>query len=205
MGLTLHYSARLKESERLPELAAEVEDICLSLDWRYHDLDMTVEVPAAAMPLEPGDSDPKPVRLRGIFFTPPECETAFLTFTPSGRTSTPLQLNIAEDLCNVAPEMVYSIHVKTQYAGLDMHVALVTLLKYLEHKYFHPMEVLDEGNFWDTLDKDVLRAHFDDYWSLINIVKGALENEQWQLSDSPLKLTERIEQAIRRSLGKEGE
>ncbi|MEK7255096.1 MAG: hypothetical protein AAB316_10145 [Bacteroidota bacterium] len=201
MGLTLHYSARLRKPARLPELVAEVEDICRSLDWKSHSFDETIEVPAAAVPLEPGEGDPKPIRLQGIFFTPTKCETAFLTFTPSGRTSTPMNLEIAEDLAGITPEMVYSVHVKTQYAGLQTHVALVTLLKYLEKKYCYKMKVLDEGNFWKTLDQAVLKTRFNEYWSLINVVKEALEKEEWKVTDEPLKLALKMEEVIRRRLG----
>ena len=112
-----------------------------------------------------------------------------------------MHLKIADRLAGILPELVYSIHVKTQYAGLDTHVALVTLLKYLEEKYFHKMKVSDEGNFWNTLDKAVLQSRFDEYWSLINAVKRALEKEGWNVTDEPLKLTERMEDIIRRRLG----
>lgn len=39
MGLTLHYSARLRQMERLPELLDEVADICQSIQWSYRRLD----------------------------------------------------------------------------------------------------------------------------------------------------------------------
>jgi hypothetical protein len=200
MGLTLHYSARLRKLDRLPELVDEVEDICQSLQWQCQRMDETVKVPAAFVPKEPVEGDPKPIRLQGIFFTPPNCETVMLTFTPSGRTCSDIQLKIAETLYRIKPWLVYSLHVKTQFAGMDTHVALVTLLKYLEKKYFHKMQVTDEGGFWDTLDKGVLKASFDKYSHLLDIVKEALEKESWEATDSPLKLAERMEEVIRRRL-----
>jgi hypothetical protein len=200
MGLILHYSARIRNLKRLPELVDEVEDICQSLQWGFYRMDETVEVPAKFIPKEPVEGDPKLIRLRGIYFTPPNCETAFLTFTPSGRICTPMHLKIAETLYRIKPWLVYSMHVKTQFAGMDTHIALVTLLKYLEKKYFHKMRVSDEGNFWNTLDKAVLKARFDEYNHLLNIVKDALEKENWQATDSPLNLAERIEEVIRRRL-----
>ena len=35
MGLTIHYTIRLRDMARLPELVEEVEDICKSLKWGY--------------------------------------------------------------------------------------------------------------------------------------------------------------------------
>jgi hypothetical protein len=201
MGLTLHYSARLRKFDRLPELVDEVEDICQSLQWRCHRMDETVEVAAKFLPKEPVEGDPKLVRLQGIFFTPPDCETVMLAFTPSGRTCSPMHLEIAETLYRIKPWLVYCMHVKTQFAGMDTHVALVTLLKYLEKKYFHKMRVTDEGNFWNTLDKAVLKARFDEYNHFLAIVKEALEKEDWKAVDSPLKLAEQVEEVIRRRLG----
>ena len=164
-------------------------------------MDTTVDVPAAALPLEPVEGDPKKVRLKGIYFVPPECEAALLTFTPSGRTSGPSQLMAAEKLADLLPDQIYCIHVKTQYGGLDTHVALVTLLKYLEKKYFHKMDVEDEGNYWDTLDRAVLQERFDEYWSLIEAFKGALEKDGWEVTDEPLKLSGKIEGILKRRKG----
>ncbi len=35
MGLTIHYSARLKNRDLLPQFIEEVADICQSIGWEY--------------------------------------------------------------------------------------------------------------------------------------------------------------------------
>lgn len=199
MGLTLHYSATLRDINQLPDLVAEVEDICRSMNWPSQRVDLVEEVPAEAMPLEPGEGDVKHIRLQGILFTPPGCETVCLACTPSGRLSGPIQLRVAGRY--PSPDLVYCLHVKTQYAGEDTHVALVLLLKYLEKKYFRDMEVYDEGNYWDTLDKTVLSERFAEYRRLIDVVKTALEKESFQETDNSGTIANQIERIIRDRLG----
>lgn len=182
MGLTLHYSAKIKSMDMLPELVSEVEDICYSLKWDYFLYDKTILVPAIHLPLEPVESDPKQIHLLGICINPPEAETVFLTFTPSGRISGPIQLQIADQLSELLPDQIYCIHVKTQFAGEEIHITLVTLLKYLEKKYFSEMEVSDEGNYWNTLDKRILEERFNEYRRLIGSVRGALEKDGWKIT-----------------------
>ena len=92
MGLTLHYSARLRRPEQLPELCDEITDICESLHWPCRPVDMTFDAEPQYVPDESGDGKVKQVPLRGVVFTPPECETVSLTFTPTWRLSSAMNL-----------------------------------------------------------------------------------------------------------------
>ena len=173
------------------------------MSWPSHRVDDTVEVPAAAVPLEPGPEDPKAVHIQGILFTPPDCETVVIACTPTGRLSSPINLEAAP--LYPEPELVYSVHVKTQFAGPDTHAALVLLLKYLEKKYFRDMEVYDEGEYWDSLDKARLESQFRKYRSLINLVKSALEQEKRPAAGDAGKLADQIEALLRKRFGRSGE
>ena len=168
MGLTLHYTFRLRNNNQIPQLVEEVEDICQSLNWEATRWDKNIPVEAQYMPFE--EITDGTLRLQGIFFNPPGCETAVLTFTPQGWSACVTNLLTAEQIFEIDPKLVYCIHTKTQYAGVDIHVALVALLKYLEKKYFDAAytDVSDEGNYWDTLDKDVLHERFDVYNGIID-------------------------------------
>ena len=94
------------------------------------------------------------------------------------------------------PKLVYTIHTKTQRGGADMHIAIVKLLKYLEKKYFAEINVSDEGNYWKTMDKTILQERFDEYTQLIDSVKGALKKENWQITDAPFHLSDKIEDLL---------
>ena len=201
MGLTLHYSARLRRPELLPELSAEIADICNSLNWPCHIFDTTFDVEAQYIPGEPGEGPVKKVPLRGIVFTPPECETFSLTFTPTGRLSSAMNL-MAADLFD-DPEWVYHVHVKTQFAGPDEHIALVKLLKYLEKKYLDAVEVHDEGDYWETEDRTRLEKNFATLTHFINVVGDALENYKGSMPEdgNPRSLVDLIENILRKTLG----
>lgn len=202
MGLTIHYTFRLRDYNLLPQLEDEVEDICQSLGWKCRRFDDTFSVLGKAVPFELGEGEFKEIHLKGLYFTPKGCETAFLTFTQQGWTSSFLNLETAEMVYELDPKLVYSIHTKTQYAGEDIHIALVSLFKYLEKKYFDASQtkVTDEGNYWNTLDKTILHERFDDYWRLINAVKGALEKEDWKVADDPLQVVAQLEEILRKKL-----
>jgi hypothetical protein len=197
MGLTLHYSVRLRDMKRLPELVSEVEDICKTLKWDYYLFDDTFEVPAHTMPLESTEGDPKVIRLKGILFSPTECEPVFLTFTPDGWSSTFLNLQMPEQIAEIGTKLMYWVNVKTQYAGEDIHIALVHLLKYLEKKYFSHVEVDDEGNYWETMDKAVLHKRFGVYNGIMNMVASALETAEWTPTDNPNEIAKQLEDLLK--------
>jgi hypothetical protein len=48
--------------------------------------------------------------------------------------------------------------VKTQFAGPETHVRVIEVLREIE-PYFSDLEVLDEGEFWDTYSHELLREH----------------------------------------------
>ena len=201
MGLTLYYQGRIKDLRRIPELTTEVADICQSLDWTYHLIDDVETIAAQVVPWEPGEGDPKKVWLRGLFFTPPGCETAILVFSSSGRLFNLLRLQFADQ--DDDPEYLYMLHTKTQYAGEDVHIALVTLFKYLEKKYDLELKMSDEGNYWDTLDRSVLNERFEDYRSLIEAVGSALRNDRGPgpVDDRAGSLADWVERVLRERMG----
>lgn len=204
MGLTLHYSARLRRPELLPALNGEIADICQSLKWPCQICDEVFEVAAQYVPDEPGGGPVKSVRLQGVFFTPPECETFSLAFTPTGRLSSAMNLMAADIFSD--PEWVYHVHVKTQFAGPDVHIALVKLLKYLENKYLDAVEVTDEGDYWETEDRARLEKNFATLTHFINVVGDALENYRGPMPEdgSPQSLADLIEKILREKLGRAG-
>ena len=167
MGLTIHYSARLKSTDLLPQLIDEVADICQSMGWAYDTVDEIVEMTAVVTFTPPLD-DAKNVHLKGIVFHPPKCESVVLTFLSSGWTSSTLHLMVAEKYQKLdnepifkgLPKLVYTMHTKTQRGGSDTHIAIIQLFRYLEKKYFAKMNVSDEGNYWATSDKAVLQERF---------------------------------------------
>lgn len=203
MGLTIHYSARLKSFDLLPQLVEEVADICQSIGWEYDKADKIVKMKEDVTFTPPLD-DNKNIHLQGIMFHPPNCESVIFTFLSSGWTSSYIHLMGAkkyqtidsEPIFKGFPKLVYMMHTKTQRGGPDTHIAIIKLFKYLEKKYFAEMTVSDEGNYWETSDAQVLQERFDEYTDLINSVKGALEKDGWVVTHEPFPLTKKMDDLL---------
>ncbi len=203
MGLSIHYAARLKRRDILPAFVEEVADICKSMGWEYDEVDEIVEITDDVMFTPPLD-DHKHIHLEGILFHPPNCESVIFTFLSSGWTSSFLHLTVAakyqkldnEPLFEGLPQLAYMMHTKTQYSGVDVHISIVKMFKYLEKKYFSEMQVSDEGNYWETSDPQILQERFNHYTDLIHSVKGALEKDGWNITDGPFPVTKRLDDLL---------
>ena len=61
-------------------------------------------------------------------------------------------------------------------AGIEIHKLLIKLFKYLDKKYQLSLNVIDEGNYWETDDEEVLKEQFRIYNSLIENFALAIES-----------------------------
>jgi len=165
MGVTIHYGGRLRDTAGLPDLVQELQVACGRLGWPYrlvdervvgvaehhtynHDPDDTVHVTVETTPLDD--------RWRGVVIHPPGCETLFLTFNRKGEL-------IVYDAPWGEPDSPGRYHartyvwVKTQFSDPDIHIAVCSLLRIVE-KYAAEWEVTDEGDYWESGDRERLAA-----------------------------------------------
>jgi hypothetical protein len=94
------------------------------------------------------------------------------------------------------------ISVKTQFAGIEIHKALIKLFKRLEQAYFTEFEMIDEGDYWNTLDEEVLKKQFDKYSFLLEAVGRELENSRLEDNETEKPLADRLEQFLNEKFGK---
>lgn len=59
---------------------------------------------------------------------------------------------------------------KTQFAGLDIHVQIISLLKEIR-SHFIDLQVVDEGEYWDTQDKSLLQNCLDNFFDAVEKAK----------------------------------
>jgi hypothetical protein len=175
MGLSIHYNGQIKDTSLLPALVDEVKDICSILQWNYH--------------LYTND------RLKGISFSPPGSEPLFFTFSPNGGLYSPIQLQY-----NI--QSASGITVKTQFAGMDAHRAIIKLFKYLEAKYFSAFELHDEAGYWETGDEVVLRQQFSRYDFLLDAISDALQDFKGRKNETIESLADRLEKFLKERLRK---
>ena len=187
MGLTIHYSGSFNKDASLPEMIAEVRDIAEIYKWKYH-------IEEEQFPKNSLGKSGYSNKISGIHFTPPECETVMLSFLSNGRMSSSLHLKLYGNAKNEeTKQFLYMLWTKTQFAGVQTHMVIIHLLKYLSKKYFSEFTVEDEGHYWETGDEKVLEATFRQYIDLLDNVSTAIQN-------FPMKPGENIEEYFDRVL-----
>jgi len=152
MGVTIHYRGQINSKNDIDQFIVEVSDICKSMDWKYDILDEDWSVPSQldVEYLEEGVSLRGHAGLKGVSFTPhEECEPVRLTFDHTGQLNS--LMNIAFGLCDDMEGAPWNF-TKTQFAGVETHISVVKLLRYINKKYIDDLEVMDEGDYWTTND-----------------------------------------------------
>ena len=169
MGLSFHYSGRISKPELLPELIAEIQDIASVYKWKYF-------VFERAFPKNSFSNKGYNKNIYGINFPPTHCETISLCFLSNGRMSDFLNLKLygKSDIQN-EHEYLYMLSTKTQYAGIETHQFIIQLFRHLDKKYFSDFKMIDEGQYWETNDYEILKSNFKKYTNLINSFTSALE------------------------------
>lgn len=183
MGLAIHYSGYITEKEKIVSLVKEVTDICQSLDWQFHTF---------------GDDE-----IEGVSFAPQGSEPVFLTFNPAGRLLSPVSIltkDIYDDIL-VPKELYFTTSTKTEYAGVEAHIAIIKLLKYLSKKYLKDFTLDDEGYYWETNDEQLLRERFNEYRKLGDAVYNALKDLPASNSETAESLADRIERILKERFG----
>jgi len=198
MGLSIHYTGKIKDYALIDVMTAEVEDICKSMNWKYQVFDTTKSK------LKSGATPPvkyTPHDVKGISFTPEESETAFLTFLPDGILCCPAKLIYYDPATNDL--MIEMVHTKTQFAGPDTHIAILKLFHYLKEKYFESFELNDEGYYWEKWDEKVLLSQFATYNFILDKVASALADVKLAPGESVETLADRIEDILKKKFGNE--
>lgn len=136
MGVTIHYEGTLCGEHVLSSVFAQVRSTSSRLSWPL--IDISAESAVLERVINDEDCDYHG-RVRGLRLQPHEF-------------SEPLHIAFGDDL-------FMQDFCKTQFAGVDTHIAVVELLRAIAPS-FSDLSVYDEGEFWETGDKDLLRHHF---------------------------------------------
>jgi len=169
MGLSFHYSGSIAKPELLHELIEEIHDISNVYHWKYN-------VYERQFPEDSIFKSDYNDNIYGISFSPPNCETIFISFLSNGRISSPAHLSFfGKTKVQTESEYLYMISVKTQYSGVEIHQFIIQLFRYLSKKYFADFTLTDEGQYWETNDEAILRATFKKYTELMTGFTSAIE------------------------------
>ena len=147
MGITLHYSGNLRNYADIDPLIAETIDISKSMKWEYDIIEPKHDMP-----------------VKGIVIIPENCDPLWLTFHARGFICNPVLISF---MMEVDPKHITSkeaefwLCTRTQDAGFETHIKLISLLRYLGGKYLSRLEVHDDSEFWETNDEAICRRYFE--------------------------------------------
>jgi len=193
MGLSFHYSGSIAKPQLLPYLIEEVEEIVKVFKWKYTIFER--QFPEGNY----GKSDYND-EIYGICFTPPECETIFISFLSNGRMSNPHSLKLwGQSSTKQGQKFLYMLSVKTQFAGVAIHKIVIQLFSHLNKKYFVDFTMIDEGQYWETNDEELLKSTFRKYTDLLDDVTFAFENFPAQQNENLEGYLEKIFNMVKRN------
>lgn len=192
MGITIHFRGSLTDLDKINKLVSEIEDICKIMNWEFRVLDDDWCKPDDAQIIKDGDGIgiTGNLGLKGIGFKPhEECEWVDLYFdrnrTLSSITTRRLQLQDQSDTHNNNWNSV-----KTQFAPVKIHIAIIKLLRWLKEKYIHDLEVSDEGEYWDTDNPDLLHSHKETISMTMTSLEEKLNTTQFDIPDEQMSEAE---------------
>lgn len=199
MGITIYYKGTLTDIKRINDVTSEVKDICKIMKWKFKELDDDWSLPCD------GALDKKGkhlkitgnLGLKGIGFQPhKDSEWVDLYFDSKGIICTPLFKAMYAD----EPDKGVSFNgVKTQFAPVNTHIALVKLLRHLKNKYIHDLEVIDDGGYWETDNIEKLESARNSIFGAMDKLENALGTLSKKTAEilSPEEFVDHIENVFR--------
>lgn len=171
MGITIHYSGRVRDWNALTSLLTTAQLFCAERDWMFALYDDPLGV------MEDRDhDDPGYIEYDGPF--------RGMVIRPHGRCE-PVRLDF--DTSNdMTPAFT-----KTQFAPFHVHEDIVALLHAIE-PYFDELVVADESGLWDTGDAAAAQSKFESLRGVIESVSDALAADGLSV-DSPYEIESHLE------------
>jgi hypothetical protein len=203
MGITIHFKGRLNKLQEINSVMDDLIDISETMQWKWTSLDEDWDKPASAKlsvtDLKAEISGHLP--LKGVHINiHPDCESLQIYFDNEGNLQTPVGMVLLLE-GKINPENSYT-SVKTQFAPPDIHIAIIKLLKFLKNRYISDLKVFDEGEYWDTGDRDLLIEKIAVITKKMDMVEAALNSVVLQelKNLSPEEMAKRLEEILRKKL-----
>lgn len=156
MGVTIHYSGRLKSTALIEELVDEMVEVANANAWSYQILEGNETASMDVVDDEGEETSIEIPPLNGITVNAEDGEPIWMLFDPEGNLRTPMVTLMSVRDPEYFKDLKYHAFTKTQFAGVEFHIKLVNLLKYISDKYFEEWNVLDESKYYETGDRDEL-------------------------------------------------
>jgi hypothetical protein len=180
MGVTIHYKGKLNSADEIDSFCEEMEDIAKSMGWKHTVIDK----------FDSNDKTP----VKGIIIQPHEkSESLQLISDQQGN----LRNVFAFDFASEDSELTYLNFIKTQFAPVEIHAAVIKLLKYIQQKYISNLDVYDEGDYWQTGDEKLLKGKIDFLNGAIEQLAEVLNTVEFDKDSSPESIVDKIEEILK--------
>lgn len=137
MGVTIHYSGKLRDEASLDTVVRTARDFAEERGWPCKAYKSKMKTLERVIDEKPVDYTGPVMGLR--IHPHEDCE--------------PVQLEFDKDF-------YMQEYVKTQFAPPKVHIGIVKLLRTVS-KHFEMFDVDDEGEYWQTSDRQILIEHFE--------------------------------------------
>jgi hypothetical protein len=157
-----------------------MEDIAKSMGWKHTVIDK----------FDKNDKTP----LKGIIIRAHEkSESLQLISDKQGNLRNVFAMEFARE----DSELTYLNFIKTQFAPVENHIAVIKLLKYIQKKYISNLDVYDEGEYWQTGDEKILKERIDFLNGAINHLSEVLNSIEFEKDISPESIADKIEEVLK--------
>lgn len=168
-GVTVHYEGTASSPDAVVKILAAVTAFAKKRNWKVEDASATAG--RLQRVIDEKDKDYEG-RITGVVVRISDsCE--------------PLHFQFGDDL-------FMQDHVKTQFAGAEVHIQIVELLESLR-PHFKRIDVNDEGEYWNTHDKAVLERHIGKINSVIEDIKKKNPRAQGPLRMKSGRITDVVQ------------
>ncbi|MFO7876402.1 MAG: hypothetical protein R6U55_07485 [Desulfovermiculus sp.] len=200
MGITIHYRGKLNDPAEIDAVTDIVQQraVAKGWSWTHIDDDWDAEVDAQLVHTSKGHLElTGHAGLKGFSLDiDPKCEVVPLLFDSSGYLRSIFSffdLGSARDGDTIA--------VKTQFAPPEAHIQIIELLRELKQRFIADLEVMDEGEYWETEDRDLLERKMAGLQGHIDFLSDALRSEHCKglRGLPPEELAREIERMLGRS------
>ncbi|MBN2355773.1 hypothetical protein JXO59_06645 [candidate division KSB1 bacterium] len=201
MGITIHFQGSLKDTNQVKELVEEMVDISKSLEWEWQvlDEDWTMPMTARLVHSKDGAEIIGHLPIKGISINiHPDCEPLMLFFDSNGAITTPISMILFDE--GKIERNAISSSVKTQFAPADIHITIIKLLKYLKKRYIPDLNVIDEGEYWQSEDEEQLMKKQAFLNEKIDAVKDVLSTIKKDKNYTAERLADLIEKILKKRL-----
>lgn len=204
MGITIHFAGQLNDLQEVHAVMDDLIDISKTMQWEWTSLDEDWNKPASAKLSVSGTRAEITghLGLKGVLINiNPDCEPLQIYFDSKGNLQTPVGMVLLLEE-RLKPGKSYT-SVKTQFAPPDIHIAIINLLKFLKNRYISDLEVFDEGEYWESGDRDLLMEKMAHIKQGMDILEEALNTmdvknlEQY----TPEEMAKLLEEILKKKLG----